>query len=276
MNMSAQINGLTGTGDDMLITSKDNELIKEAAKLIQSSKYRREKGLFAAEGVRLCADGVLSGSEAEYFLYTENAAKKYPAEFELISASSKKSFAVSESVFRKISDTTNPQGFFCVFVVLDKSHKLDKINTQGRYAALENIQDPSNLGTILRTAEALGVDGIILSADCCDVYSPKVIRGSMGAVFRVPVRIEENFTGFIRDLSENGIITYASTPHEAEDINGVDFSNGGVMLIGNEGNGLRAETIAACTKCVRINMKGRAESLNAAAAAAILMYKLQG
>lgn len=260
----------------MFITSKDNELIKEAAKLIQSSKYRREKELFAAEGVRLCADGILSGAEAECFLYTENAARKYPEEFTLISSAAKRSFAVSESVYNKISDTANPQGFFCIFAVLDKNHKSYKINIQGRYAALENIQDPSNLGTILRTAEALGVDGVILSGDCCDVYSPKVIRGSMGAVFRVPIIIEENFTDYIRKITDSGIMTYASTPHEAEDINNVDFSRGGVMLIGNEGNGLRAETIAACSKSVRINMRGRAESLNAAAAAAILMYKLQG
>ncbi len=267
---------LTKTGDEMLITSKDNDIIKEAAKLIQSAKFRKEKGLFAAEGVRLCTDGVISGSKAECFLYTENAAKKYPKEFELVCASAKKAYAVSESVFKKISDTTNPQGFFCVFDILDKNNKLDKISIQGRYAALENIQDPSNLGTILRTAEALGVDGIILSGDCCDVYSPKVIRGSMGAVFRVPIRIEESFTDYIKSLSESGIVTYASTPHEAENINNVDFSCGGIMLIGNEGNGLRPETIAACTKSVRINMRGRAESLNAAAAAAILMYKLQG
>lgn len=260
----------------MLITSKDNDLIKEASRLMQSPKYRKEKGLFAAEGVRLCADGVLSEAAAECFLFTEAASKKYPAEFELISSSAKKSFAVSESVFKKISDTTNPQGFFCVFRVLDKNHKLDTISIQGRYAALENIQDPSNLGTILRTAEALGVDGVILSPDCCDVYSPKVIRGSMGAVFRVPLKIPEDFTGYIRSLTQSGVATYASTPHEAEDINTVDFSRGGVMLIGNEGNGLRPETVAACTKSVRINMRGRAESLNAAAAAAILIYELQG
>ena len=129
------------------------------------------------------------------------------------------------------------------------------------------------MGTILRTAEAFGVDGVIVSKDCCDIYSPKVVRGSMGAVFRVNVVTAEEFTEYIQQLTESGINTYASTPRNAENIRNIDFSQGGVMLIGNEGNGLREDTINACSKRVRINMRGRAESLNAAAAAAVLLYE---
>ena len=162
-----------------------------------------------------------------------------------------------------------------MFQTLDKKSLSYKINKKERYIALENIQDPSNMGTILRTAEAFGVHGVILSKDCCDIYSPKVVRGSMGAVFRITTVIAENFTEYIRQLTRNGINTYASTPHEAENIEHIDFSNGGVMLIGNEGNGLKEETIQVCLKRVKIPMTGRAESLNASAAAAILMYKLQ-
>lgn len=259
-----------------MITAKDNELVKNVVKLMGSAKYRRESGRFAAEGVRLCVDGALSGAEIVCFLYTETAQKKYAEEFETVRRAAKRAEAVSESVFKKMADTASPQGFLCVFTALDKHHNLCTINKQGRYAALENIQDPSNLGTILRTAEALGTDGVILSADCCDVYAPKVVRGSMGAVFRVPIIITEDFTSAMRSLRDNGVMTYASTPHEAEDIRKIDFSQGGVMLIGNEGNGLRKETIAVCSRSVRIEMKGRAESLNAAAAAAILLYCLQG
>lgn len=257
-----------------MITSKDNELVKECAKLISSAKYRREMGLFAAEGARLCADGAGSGAVPQVFIYTASAAVKYRDEFNLISRTALRIEEISESLFRKISDTSAPQGFMCIFKTLDKNNISYKIDKQGRYAALENIQDPSNLGTILRTAEALGVDGMILSADCCDIYSPKVVRGSMGAVFRLPVMIAENLTDLIGELTVSGFSTYASTPHEAEDICNVTFEGGGIMLIGNEGNGLRPETIAACGRSVHINMKGRAESLNAAAAAAILLYKL--
>ncbi len=258
----------------MIITSRDNDIIKELSKLLSSAKYRKEKGAFVSEGVRLCFDGAISGAEITAFLYTAAAKDKYADEFEKISACADKSYEVSDRLFAKISDTKTPQGFLCIFKALDKCDVMFKILEKGHYAALENIQDPSNMGTILRTAEALGVDGVILSDDCCDIYSPKVVRGSMGAVFRVPVMIAENFTDYISRLTQKGINTYASTPRNAENINETEFSDGGVMLIGNEGNGLKPETIAACKKSVRIEMRGRAESLNAAAAAAILMYKL--
>ena len=258
-----------------MITAKDNEMVKNVVKLMNSARYRWEKRCFAAEGVRLCMDGALSGAAIQQFFYTEAAQQKYAREFAVLHEKAAFSAAVSEAVFKKMSDTMAPQGFLCVFSMLDKTHKMCTIKKKGCYAALENIQDPSNLGTILRTAEALGMDGVLLSDDCCDVYAPKVVRGSMGAVFRVPLMIEEDFTAVIRSLTDSGILTLASTPHEAEDISQLSFPEGGVMLIGNEGNGLCAETIAACRERVRIPMKGRAESLNAAAAAAILLYCLQ-
>ena len=259
-----------------MITSRDNETIKYAAKLISSAKYRKEEKCFAAEGVRICTDGVLSGAEISLFLYTAAAKEKYPEEFGLLASKAKREYEVGDKLFSKISDTASPQGFFCVFEAPDRSEVFSSELRGGRFAALENIQDPSNMGTIIRSAEALGMNGIILSGDCCDIWSPKVVRGSMGAIFRLPVMIAEDFTAYIRSLTAKGIHTYASTPHEAENIRNIDFSSGGVMLIGNEGNGLKQETIEACEKRVRIEMKGRAESLNAAAAAAILLYNMQG
>ena len=257
-----------------MISAKDNELIKQVSALMSSAKCRRESGSFAAEGVRLCADGVQSGAEALCFLYTDAARKKYSAEFGLVSSSAGRCEEISESLFRKIADTQNPQGFMCVFKKLDKNDRSYTINNQGRYAALENIQDPSNMGTILRTAEALGADGVILSEDCCDIYSPKVVRGSMGAVFRLPFIIKGDFTEYIRSVSDDNIRTFASTPRNAVSIEKADFSAGGIMLIGNEGSGLCEETIDACTDRVMIPMLGRAESLNASSAASILLYKL--
>jgi len=258
-----------------MITSKDNEIIKHVSKLLSSASYRRQSESFVAEGARLCMDGVLSGAEVRAFLYTKNGAEKYQNEFEKIFSVSAKSYEISEQLFKKISDTNSPQGLLCVFKTLDKKFLSYKIEIGRHYAGLENIQDPSNMGTILRTAEALGIDGVILSKDCCDIYLPKVVRGSMGAVFRLPVIIAEDFTEYISKLAKSNIMIYASTPRNAEDIESVDFSKGGVMLIGNEGNGLKDETIKACSKRVKINMKGRAESLNAAAAAAILLYRFQ-
>ena len=253
-----------------MITSKDNELIKDVSKLISASKYRRQKGCFAAEGVRLCRDAVLSGAAVRDFLYTSDAKAKYNEEFRIIADSSLRSTEISGELYNKLSDTGTPQGFMCV-IDMHSTPRIDEIDTKGKYAALENIRDPSNLGTILRTAEALGVDGVILSEGCCDIFSPKVVRGSMGAVFRVPVMFVGNMADFVRE--HNDIKSYASTPHDAEDIENINFSGGALMLIGNEANGLEIRTIDACTKKVKINMKGRAESLNAAAAAAILMYR---
>jgi len=255
-----------------MITGKNNEIIKNTAKLVKSHKYRKECGLFTAEGIRICRDGVVSGYTPEIFFYTEKSKDKYFSEYEEISAVSKKNILVSQDVFEKISDTKSPQGFLCVYNVLDKCRIPYTINNQGNYLALENLQDPSNLGTILRTAEALGFDGVIMSQDCCDFYSPKVVRGSMGAVFRLPSYVPEGFTEYIREITDMGIKTYGSTPRDAENITKLNI-NGGVILIGNEGNGLSEETLDVCSQRVRIPMLGRAESLNAAAAAAILMWE---
>lgn len=256
-----------------MITSKDNEIVKDTAKLVKSAKYRCDTKRFTAEGVRICCDGVLSGFTPELFLYTSGAKEKYCLDFERISAVAKKTVELSASVFEKISDTKTPQGFCCVFNMLDKPIFPYKINNQGSYVALECLQDPSNLGTILRTAEALGISGVIMSKDCCDYLSPKVVRGSMGAVFRLPCFVAENFTDYIDSLVQGGTPVYGSTPHDAEDITDVDFG-GGVMLIGNEGSGIKEETLAVCSKRVKIPMRGRAESLNAAAAAGILMWEM--
>ncbi len=256
-----------------MITSKDNELIKETAKLIKSAKARKDKHLFVAEGLRLCRDAAESGAHIVFFLYTGQAAEKNKDDFALIRSVADKSEEISRELYNKISDTNSPQGFLCA-IDTGSNTAMSEIKSGGKYAALENIQDPSNLGTILRTAEALGIDGVILSHDCCDIYSPKVVRGSMGAVFRLPFMQTEDFTAWIQECTATGVSTYASTPHEAENIRQIDFSGGGIMLIGNEGNGLKSETIEACTRRVKIPMFGRAESLNAAAAAAILMYEL--
>ena len=133
-----------------MITGKNNEIIKNTAKLVKSHKYRKECGLFTAEGIRICRDGVVSGYTPEIFFYTEKSKDKYFSEYEEISAVSKKNILVSQDVFEKISDTKSPQGFLCVYNVLDKCRIPYTINNQGNYLALENLQDPSNLGTILR------------------------------------------------------------------------------------------------------------------------------
>ena len=144
-----------------------------------------------------------------------------------------------------------------------------------RSEGLEDIQDPSNLGTVLRTAEALGMGGVILTQGCCDVYSPKVLRGSMGAVFRLPMALVETMPPAVKALEQKGFVTMAAVPdRKAEPITQVLFSSPSIVLVGNEGNGLTEACIQACTQSVTIPMEGRAESLNAATAASILIWEM--
>ena len=142
----------------MMITSRDNELIKEVSKLISASKYRKKSNCFVAEGVRLCRDAASSGALIKSFLYTSEAAEKYNEELCIISKAATSSAEISRELYDRLSDTGSPQGFLCV-IDMNSTPRLNEISISGKYAALENIQDPSNLGTILRTAEALGVDG---------------------------------------------------------------------------------------------------------------------
>ncbi len=255
------------------LTSKDNPAVKYAVKLRKSARFRREEGRFIAEGMRICLDAVKSGAELDTLFLSEDALKKYPEQCDVLISAADKTLAVSASLFAVLSDTQTPQGALCVIKTLDKSSHFDTIKISGKFLALENIQDPNNLGTVLRSAEALGVSGVILSDDCCDVYNPKVVRGSMGAVFRMPFLTVESIPAFL--ASNPGLHSYAAVVDPAaKPVTQVSFTEPCAAVIGNEGNGLRAETVAACTEAVTIPMRGKAESLNASAAATILIWEM--
>ncbi|MCI8497724.1 MAG: RNA methyltransferase [Clostridiales bacterium] len=258
------------------ILSRSNPRIKEYARLCSSAAVRRERGLFVLEGARLCADAVKSGIAVSEAYVTAAAREKYSDAVGALCAAARKSYEITEEIAAKMSDTRQPQGVFCVCRTLDKWPGLDTIGRDGCFAALENVQDPSNLGAVFRTAEALGVSGLLLSEGCCDIYNPKVLRASMGAVFRLPVTvIKGSFAKTMRALGEKGFHTLAAVPDEtAVPVTAMDSFGGTIMVIGNEGNGLTKETIEACACRVTIPMKGRAESLNAAMAAGILMWEM--
>ncbi|MEE0059767.1 MAG: RNA methyltransferase, partial [Acutalibacteraceae bacterium] len=164
------------------ITSKDNGTVKHIAKLVKSTSYRNENKEFVIEGVRLCTDAVESGVKIKTAVFSETAFNKYSEQVKQIVEVCESTFLFSDKLFSQISDTKTPQGILCVCKL--EAKKLN-IASSGVYLALEHIQDPSNMGTILRTAEALGVKGVILTDNCCDIYSPKVLRGTMGSAFRL-------------------------------------------------------------------------------------------
>ena len=148
------------------------------------------------------------------------------------------------------------------------------MDESGKYILLENVQDPANLGAVSRTAEALGLTGIIVSGGC-DIYSPKALRASMGALLRLSVLETGDITGTIENAKKNGMKTYASVPDSrAVSVTDTDFSGGAIVVVGNEANGVTEETLASCQGTVTIPMAGRAESLNAGAAASILMWEM--
>ena len=256
-----------------LISAKANEKIKAAVRLRDSAKARREEELFFLEGARLCADASANVEVVRLF-YTAKAKEKYADEVNLLEQRAAESCEVSEEVAAKLSDTFSPQGIFCVCKTLDKKHYIDKIYSNAKIVALENIQDPANLGAIARTAEALGIGGAVLCG-CCDIYNPKAQRAAMGSLLRLPIVTVADMSEAMKDFEKRGFVTLSSTPAEsAEDITVTDLGEKTVCVIGNEGNGVTEHTANSCMHRVRVPMKGRAESLNASMAAAIIMWEL--
>ena len=238
-----------------MITSRDNERIKNTAKLISSSKLRKEKSLMVLEGERL----ILEAEVIEELYYTQ---KGYN---EALLSRAKVAYEVSNEVFKKLSDTVNPQG---VIAVVKRPNHQGGLKQKGKYLAFENVQDPGNLGTVARTAEALGIDGLIVKG--VDPYSPKVLRASMGAILRIPIFEPEKVLDFVKSSGKRVVGTVVTN---AKSIKEFEFKND-IVLIGNEANGLTDEAKAICDELVTIKMAGRAESLNAAAASSIIAWEM--
>ena len=184
---------------------------------------------------------------------------------------------LTDTVFAYVSDTKTPQGILAIVKRLNYTmNDLMQVKNQKapHLVVLDNLQDPGNLGTIFRTAEAAGVTGILLSKDCVDVYNPKVIRSTMGAVFRMPFLYVEDLPEKIKELQKESIKTYAAHLRGENAYDEEDYTTGCAFLIGNEGNGLRDE-VADCADClIRIPMEGEAESLNAAVAQTVAQWNV--
>ncbi len=248
--------------------------MKFAVKLREKDSFRKKEGLFFIEGARLSQDAAVSGVEIKELFVTESALEKYSDYIRSVENVAERCFVVSEEIAEKLSDTKNNQGVFCVCKMLDKNTNIGKIKYNGKYIALEDVSNPSNFGAVVRTAEAVGLDGVIVSGGC-DIYNPKSLRASMGSLFRLSVCIADDLPEFLCALQKNGMKVYAGVPDStALKITEADMSGGVVCIIGNEGNGITEATKNASTQLVTIPMKGRAESLNAASAASILIWEM--
>ncbi len=240
--------------------------------LDRDKKARDRENAFNIEGVRLCEEAIKAGVTAVQAFVTETALKKYPETAENLRKICDP-VIITDDLGSYISDTRSPQGIFITAEKLDKKENSCTIYN-GRYILLDGLQDTGNIGTIIRTCEALGTDGMILSPDCADIYSPKVVRGSMGSLFRLPIIISE-LTAVIPEMKKNGCEVYSAVlDKNAESINDVSFPQNCAVIIGNEGNGVSPEVIKAAGKSVYIPIEN-AESLNAAIAAAIFCNEMR-
>ena len=252
------------------IESRSNEKIKTAQKLASNGKFRKEKNEFFLEGLRLCSDAFESGVRVCQCFFTEKAREKYGERLERIIQGADNSYIISDDIADKLSETQSSQG---VFAVCGMRENKGDVSEDGKYIALENIQDPANLGAVIRTAEALGLDGAILSG-CCDCYNPKALRASMGSLLRLPLIFTDDAKGYLSGCMARGMTVLATTPDAAaERITELDLSGGVISVVGNEGNGVSEDVLKICRN-VTIPMQGRAESLNASMAAAIVMWEM--
>ena len=254
----------------MVIASASNDRIKEIKKLIKSSSYRREKNVYVVEGIRMFRE--IPKEDIVSVYVAEGAYIKLKADILSVVAEEELTF-VADHVFSSMSDTNTPQGIMAL--VRMKGTSLEDV-CSGRddfILIAERLQDPGNLGTIIRTAEGAGATGVVLSNDCVDMYNPKVIRSTMGSIFRVPVYVSSNLKGDISKMKSVGLCIYGAHL-DGKDFYDEDFKGSCGFLIGNEGNGLSADISSTADKLIRIPMCGKVESLNAATSVAVISYEV--
>lgn len=266
----------------MHIASRENPRIKLYLKLLSNKRARQSEGMFVVEGARLCADAITEYKKGELDIYAAFAApsslEKYadyidPELFD--SCHDGKFHTLDEALAGKICDTKASQGIFIIAKMPDNIFKESSIKSNGRYLVLDNVQDPGNLGTILRTADAVGADGVILSNGCCDLYNPKVVRATMGSLFRLSIYVCGDFARLCAMFDKLGVKTMAAVvDSDAVSVESADYSGCCAVVIGNEGSGIPKEHVRLCKERITIRMSGNANSLNAAMAAGIILWEM--
>ena len=253
-----------------MITSTSNARVKELVQLQKKSKVRNEQGVFLVEGVKMYQE--IPQEQLVKVYVSETFADKQKEEINRLKDRRKLEY-LSDHVFQYVSDTKTPQGILCV--VRQSTYCLEDIleAEDAHLLVLDNLQDPGNLGTILRTAEGAGVTGIIISKESVDIYNPKVIRSTMGSIYRVPFVYVEDLKEAIAKVKAHGIFTYAAHLDGKNSYDKEDYTKKTAFLIGNEGNGIRKEIADLADTWIRIPMQGQVESLNAAIATSVLMFE---
>lgn len=251
-----------------MITSVNNGQVKNIIQLNQKTKARREQGLFVAEGKKMFGEAPREWISKVYVSETLTADTQLMEQVEALPHE-----VVTDPVFRQMSDTQTPQG---ILTVLKKpSYTMEEIlgGENPLVMILEDLQDPGNAGTIFRTGEGAGVSGVLLTKTCVDITNPKVIRSTMGSIYRMPFLYVENVVSLTQELKERNIRTFAAHLKGRNAYDQESYTGGSAFLIGNEGKGLTEEASDSADCLIRIPMCGKVESLNAAMASGILMYE---
>ena len=270
-----------------IITSRQNPTVKRVCALLDK-KNRRAEGLFRFDGIKLFYEALNCGLKIRYVLLCSDATDERRGRIEQAVAERRLDrralILVSGSVFEKMSEERSPEGVITVAELPTERHRELDADSAGSYRAekreriliAEALRDPGNLGTVIRSCAALGIDRLILSGDCADLYNPKTVRAAMGGLFRLNIDIipVQAIPAAIASLRRDGRRVYAAAlGRDASEIGKLSLSAGDCFVIGNEGHGLCEDTINACDACAIIPMREGCESLNAAAAAAICIWE---
>ena len=277
-----------------IISSKDNKKIKYIRSLLEKGSIRKKNRQFVVEGIKLVDEALEYGKVLEIVL-AENLYKEIISENlskNVLLAENGKNITnyvkkanpttiVSDTVFKTVSETISPQGVAAIvempeYRLLEKDFLNQAYNKNGKIKLLilEDTADPGNLGTIMRTAEAAGVTGVIMSKGTVDIFNPKVVRSTMGSIFRLPFAYVEDLKETIKELKKSGISFYATHLKGEKSYKAIKYSDRSAILIGNEARGLSDEVADLADIYVIIPMQGKVESLNAAVAAALMMYEV--
>ncbi len=249
------------------ITSTTNQTIKNLAKL-NKKKYREQEGFYLIEGFHLVDEAFKSKLNFKYLLATQAAFEKLSIQYHL-DLTDKRLIQINERVAKHLSATTNSQDVFMVLKINQPKHFTFNF---GKWILLDSLADPGNIGTIIRTADAAGFNGVVLSENCADLYNPKTQRAMQGSQFHIPI-IKADLLKTIEQFKENYIPVYASVlDDEAKELPDFEKTKELALIIGNEANGVSGDAVSLADEKLFIPIKGQAESLNAAIAAGIMIY----
>jgi TrmH family RNA methyltransferase len=256
-----------------IIRSRDNNHIKVIKKL-QVKKYRNDNNEYMIEGIRFIEEALESNAKIKYCLCSENI-KNDRAE-ELIKGMKQKGikvYVVEDDVLKDVSDTVSPQGILAV--IEKQEYDIESLKKKSSLIVIaDKIQDPGNLGTIIRTSDAAGADAVILTSGTVDPYSTKVLRSTMGSVFHIPVVFVPDILKFISDIKEDEFTVFITSLEASKSCYDEDYRRKTAIVVGNEANGVDDSIVYEADRLIRIPMPGKAESLNAAVASGILLFEI--